>query len=238
MTKIQLKQQIKKDKKNTPPYESIRNVNKFLKKIKILNPKVIDKEYLATNNLGQKNPFPLLGTLKFLNLIDDSGKPTEKLESLKIKGKEEYQKSLMRIIKEAYREMFDSVNVEAADEDTIYNQIRSVYKCSIRIANQATPLFLWLCGEAGIREAKVLRKRMPTVQRKVAVKKEAKRTTKKGLEEKPDAVEDVDYRRSAVRDILKINIDSNWEEKKIELVFDRLEKLLSPTEKKRKNDET
>ncbi len=137
--------------KRNPAYAPWAQVSEFLRKIRVLNPKVIDRSYLEANKMGGQYPSLLLGTIRFLGLINEKGEVTDKLDSIKVKGDEQYKAALRRIVTEAYKDIFEACDVESADRDLIYNQMRAVYNCSTRIADSATPLFLALCEEAGIK---------------------------------------------------------------------------------------
>ncbi len=143
--------------RKTVPYAPWAQVESFLGTIRILNPKAIDVGYLRANDMGGQQPGPLMNTIQFLGLVDVNGTPTAKLESLKVRGDEQYRSALAMVVQEAYVELFDAVNVESADRDLLYNQIRSVYGSSPRVAETATPLFMALCREAGLNVADELR---------------------------------------------------------------------------------
>ena len=159
----------KTEKRETPPYAPWAQVKNFLDTIKALNPKVIDLDYLKKNQMGGKEPSPLLATIRFLGLVDGQGNCTEKLDSIKVRGQEQYQKALEPIVREAYAKLFEAVDVDQADRNLIYNQMRSVYGCSTRVAEAAAPLFLSLCEEARITAAQQPRK---PAGKTIAAKKE------------------------------------------------------------------
>jgi hypothetical protein len=142
----------------TPPYAPWAQVKNFLDAMKALNPKVIDLDYLKKNQMGGEGPSPLLATVRFLGLVDGQGNCTAKLDSIKVRGLQEYQQALQSIVRDAYAMLFNAVDVEQADAKLIFNQMRSVYGCSRRVATAAAPLFLSLCREAGITTAQQLRK--------------------------------------------------------------------------------
>ena len=136
--------------RRTVPYAPWAQVESFLNKIRILNPRVIDVGYLRANDMGGQQPSPLMNTIQFLGLVDVNGTPSARLESLKVKGDDQYRSALAKVVEEAYAELFDAVDVESADRDILYNQIRSVYGSSPRVAETATPLFIALSREAGL----------------------------------------------------------------------------------------
>lgn len=132
------------------PYVPWAQVEMFLDKIRILNPRTIDVGYLRANEMGGQQPRTLLNTIQFLGLVDATGVPTAKLESLRVRGDAQYRSALAEVVRGAYSELFDAVDVEAADRDILYNQIRTVYGSSPRVAETATPLFIALSREAGL----------------------------------------------------------------------------------------
>ena len=119
----------------------------------MLNPRIIDAEYLRFNQMGGQQPGQLMTTIQFLGLVDADGTPTDRLEQLRVRGEQQFTQALEKVIRDAYSELFNAVNAEEADRDIIYNQIRSVYQCSPRLAETATPLFLALAHEAGMNVA-------------------------------------------------------------------------------------
>ena len=134
----------------TVPYTSWGQFKVFLDRIRILNPKIIDQEFLRMNQMGGEQPGPLFGSIQFLELIESTGAPSSNLEKLKVKGEEQYKSTLAEIVRQGYSDLFGAIDVSLADKDMIYNQIRSVYQCSPRVAKTATPFFIALCNEAGI----------------------------------------------------------------------------------------
>ena len=144
--------------RHTVPYAPWSQFKHFLDKIKVLNPRIIDAEYLRSNQMGGQQPGPLMTAIRFLGLVNADRTPTDRLEQLRVRGEQQFTQALEKVIRDAYSELFNAVNVEEADRDTIYNQIRSVYQCSPRLAETATPLFLALAHEAGMNVATSLPK--------------------------------------------------------------------------------
>ena len=136
---------------NQPPYAPWLQVKAFLDKIKLLNPRSINAEWLLGNQMGGAQSGPLLATIRFLGLITENGSSTATLDSLKVRSVEAYKPALEHVVRDAYRDLFEAVDISAVDDKSIvYDQIRTVYSCSPRVATSATPLFLQLCAEAGI----------------------------------------------------------------------------------------
>ena len=133
-----------------PPYLPWAQLEDFLDRIRALNPRVIDVQYLETNGFGGSSPVLVLASIRFLRLVQDNRPTTEALDSLKVRGEEEYRSALGAIVRNAYHELFEAMDVSQATRDTVYNQIRTVYQVSPRVASTATPVFLNLCSLANI----------------------------------------------------------------------------------------
>lgn len=157
MTEAQQKQQ----GRITPAYAPWGQVKEFLIRMRALNPKTIDVEYLNTNITSGKDAYALFAAIKFLGFIDENGNCTDKLDSIKVRGETQQKKALENVVREAYADIFEAVHVEESDRSTIYNQMRSVYGCSTRIASSATPLFLALCEVSGITTGQQLARPAP-----------------------------------------------------------------------------
>ena len=123
--------------RHTVPYAPWSQFKHFLDKIKVLNPRIIDAEYLRSNQMSGQQPGPLMTAIRFLGLVNADRTPTDRLEQLRVRGEQQFTQALEKVIRDAYSELFNAVNVEEADRDTIYNQIRSVYQCSPRLAETA-----------------------------------------------------------------------------------------------------
>lgn len=166
--------------RHTVPYAPWSQFKHFLDKMKMLNPRIIDSAYLKSNQMGGQQPGPLMTAIQFLGLVDSDGTPTERLEQLRVRGEQQYSQALEKVIKDAYSELFNAVNVEEADRDTIYNQIRSVYQCSTRLAETATPLFLALAHEAGMNVATPLTRSAGATERSIRQTSQAGRRQNSG----------------------------------------------------------
>ena len=63
--------------RHTVPYAPWSQFKHFLDKIKVLNPRIIDAEYLRSNQMGGQQPGSLMTTIQFLGLVDADGTPTD-----------------------------------------------------------------------------------------------------------------------------------------------------------------
>ena len=214
--------------RKTVPYAPWAQVESFLGKIRILNPRAIDVSYLRANDMGGQQPGPLLNTIQFLGLIDVNGTPTAMLESLRVKGDEQYRSALAKVVQKAYAELFDAVDVESADRDLLYNQIRSVYGSSPRVAETATPLFISLSREAGLNVVDDLRTPASKPQRSSRTRKQVRSQEDRirqtagtvGSEAAPDpALPHADSVGPALHIDVQVHIDSSATPEQIDQIF-------------------
>jgi hypothetical protein len=122
-----------------------------------------------------------VGALKYLNIIDEDGKPTAKSRLLKTRGPS-YLLALQDIVKTAYRDLFDQVDMKSATKNQIHNYFVTDLGLGIEMAAKASRFFIGLCQQADLtintdlitaKEAAASdrRKAAPTARRRVAASK-------------------------------------------------------------------
>ena len=135
-------------RQRSAPYVPAGAMSAFFDHIRyVKTPDTVDSGLLEDYGILHSNAFPLLSALKFLNLVDSSGKPTEAFRELQTGGGE-FSLALRQVLETAYKELFSRLDVSRDSKDKIINFFARNY--SPATANKATILFLDLCGEAGI----------------------------------------------------------------------------------------
>ena len=135
-------------RQRSAPYVPASAMSAFFDHIRyVKTPDAVDSGILEDYGISHSNAFALLSALKFLNLVDSSGKPTEAFRELQTGG-EEFSLALRQVLETAYKELFSRLDVSRDSKDKIINFFARNY--SPATANKATILFLDLCGEAGI----------------------------------------------------------------------------------------
>ncbi len=108
----------------------------------------IVKQYELT---APGNESKLVSALRFLKLIDDSGKlEDEKITNLKMEG-EKYHTALDSILHQAYAEVFQTLDIEKATASDLRNFFIGRYAFSQGQATSAATLFAFLCEKAKVR---------------------------------------------------------------------------------------
>ncbi|MBI4301300.1 MAG: DUF5343 domain-containing protein [Chloroflexi bacterium] len=113
------------------------------------SPSKVNEEFLRSHRVAPGNEYKVVGALKFLGLIDEEGKPTEKSQLLKTRGPA-YLLSLQDIIRSAYHKLFAQNNLKEANREDIYNYFVTEEGVGAEMALKATRFFLALCQIAGI----------------------------------------------------------------------------------------
>ena len=96
----------------TLPYGPTRGMLQALQLMRKTTPSKIDGSYLRSNQIAPGNEYKVVGALRFLEIIDDDGRPTEKSRLLKTKGPA-FTAALQNIIRNAavarFCYLFDSI---------------------------------------------------------------------------------------------------------------------------------
>ncbi len=103
----------------------------------------LDRLGIPEGNLGRVSQ-----TLRFLGLIDEEGKRTEKFDILGKASTEQYQPTLKQIVEDGYRSVFTYVDPATDSDIKVADQFRHFTPASVR--DRMVALFMGLCQEAGI----------------------------------------------------------------------------------------
>jgi hypothetical protein len=136
--------------KNLPPYGPVQGTIAGLNLLQRANVTRIDEEVLAREGVAPGNEYKVVGALRFLGLIDESGAVTEKAVVLRSRGSA-FQLGLQEILKSAYAPLFtDRGPLTGFDE--IHNRLVRHYRMGKESAAKAARLFLALARYAGLVE--------------------------------------------------------------------------------------
>lgn len=171
-----------------PPYGNIAWYKKFFELIRTSSFDRFDKQIIELNIVQRANATMLFNGLRFLGIVEDDGKVTDKFESLRRKG-DEFKKNLESIVKEAYSYLFSKVVLSSANPETLFNYFAQYYSLGEAAASASTKIFTYLCQEAGIALSPELAEGKYTVKRKPRTKKDKKK--KEDIEDKESGTPDV-----------------------------------------------
>jgi hypothetical protein len=110
-----------------PPYGNVTWYEDFSKKIHSGRDfDRLDKEWIKINIVKGPNATMVFNGLRFLGLVEEDGKVTEKLKSLRSFG-DEFKQNLGKVVKEAYSLLFSNVALESAKPETLLSFFAKYY---------------------------------------------------------------------------------------------------------------
>ena len=144
------------EKKMDYPYiASQKAIQEVIEKLRRSVPQKIDIDYLKKVNIAPKNESYLIGILKFMGIVDDENNPTEKArEVFAIHRDEEFGEELSKIIRDAYKEIFDLNGEEAWNLplDDLISYFRQASKSSGVVGERQAKTFSTLAEISGKRK--------------------------------------------------------------------------------------
>src|SRR5262245_29355248 len=72
--------------RRTPPYGPARGMLEGLRLLQRTSPNVVDQELLRSQGIARGNEYKVVGALRYLGLIDEDGRPTDRARLLKARG--------------------------------------------------------------------------------------------------------------------------------------------------------
>lgn len=130
------------------PYARIKAMNEIIKFIQSPNwhPEKISRDVLKMLNIGASKADLVVAALRFLDLINSSGCPTDKFDALKTN----YKSELESLVRGKYAALFSILPGELIDQERVVNFFMTNSKTSRDTAEYQGMFFGWACREAGI----------------------------------------------------------------------------------------
>lgn len=179
-------------KSPTPPYLAITKLEEVINLVSNRMYNEFSASLFKNRGFGNADALLAVNALRFLNLIDDNGKPTEYMSRIGLKG-DARKKVFGEIVRAAYKRLFDVVKAPQSPQDLppdeLSNEMKMQYDLSPRVVRQAVPVFLKLAEFAGlIKEGSIVgRKRGPKTNKK-EIKKIKHNGTPSRTPKQPDEI--------------------------------------------------
>lgn len=138
------------DKTVKPPYTSYRSFLNLMSELKEhdVMPSAIDRSYLSKRSGSEKSA--LIATLKWFELVNDDGTPTERLENFIAADEQESKTLLKEMVESSYGAITDGTfNLRSATTSQLADQFRQ-YEISGSTLSKSITFFLAAAKEAGI----------------------------------------------------------------------------------------
>lgn len=133
----------------TLPYGPTRGMLQALQLMRKTTPSKIDGSFLRVNSIAPGNEYKVVGALRYLGIIDDDGRPTEKSRLLKTKGTT-FTSALQGIVRGAYGNLFHYLKGNGHSQEDIYNYFITAEGLGPEMATKTTRFFVQLCQLAEI----------------------------------------------------------------------------------------
>ena len=145
----------------TPPYTSYRTFKTFIEDLHEHGvPSRIDRSVLTrfSGVVGTQ----LMHALRFLGLIEDDGRPTERLKGLvKAHGTGNWSERLLELLRNDYAPMF-AIDLETATPSHFNEAFRKAFPAADAVVQKCVTFFLYAANDAGVRiSGRVLKGRKP-----------------------------------------------------------------------------
>ena len=133
----------------TLPYGPTKGMLQALQLMRKSTPHRVDGNFLRLNKIAPGNEYKVVGALRFLGIIDDEGRPTERSRVLKTKGST-FVAALQDIIRNAYKSLFQHIGGNGHSQEDIYNYFITTEGLGPEMASKTTRFFVQLCQMAEI----------------------------------------------------------------------------------------
>ncbi len=133
----------------TLPYGPTKGMMQAIQLMRKSTPAKMDSNYLRLNKIAPGNEYKVIGALRFLGIIDEEGKPTQKSRLLKTKGAP-FTTALQDIVRTAYGDVFRHINGSKCSQEDIFNHFITKDYLGPEMAAKTTRFFIQLCQLAEI----------------------------------------------------------------------------------------
>ncbi len=183
-----------KEKRRLPPYVSYRTFRNFLDGLQVGGmPARIDRSYWG-DRLSGTTGTQLISALRFLNLVDASGLPTNRLKMLVAARGPQRNELLRQVTFEAFAPL---MKAGLDPQNATYSQLEEIFHDNFNLSGDVSrkciKFFIMLAGDAGVHLSPFITKRLKSPRTGTNAKKAPARTKQNevvpnGLEEVPNQV--------------------------------------------------
>jgi hypothetical protein len=139
----------KEGRRLLPPYGPTRGTVQALQLLQRQSPPRVDEALLRSQGIAPGNEYKVVGALRFLGIIDEQGRPTDRAQGLKTRGAA-FTLHLQEIVREAYADLLRQVGAKQATQEAVYNYFVAHIRLGAEMAAKATRFFRSLCQWADI----------------------------------------------------------------------------------------
>jgi hypothetical protein len=164
-----------KGRKHLPPYVSYRTFRNFLERLQQRIPSRIDRSYWG-DILSGSTGTQLMAALRFLDLIDANGKPTEQLRPLVMARGDSRAKLLRELTDGAYDFVVNgSLDLESATYAQLGEIFNNTFQMTDDVSRKCVKFFIALSGDAGMPLSPFITRRTRATRSVAGTKKPARK---------------------------------------------------------------
>lgn len=224
-----------------PPYIATKLWVEFFKKMQtVTRPTTLDADELKEYGLAKGQEPALISGLKFLGLLDASGKTADDFKTIQISG-EQFKENLGHILSRAYADLLVKHPLDHATYEGIKNFFAEKY--SVASAKKMAKSFAALCQMAGWNSPAF--SKMRSLPKKEKVKPLFTNTESplktKAKNEKPSKTKDTNVDADdLVKEFIKANplpTTGSWDSQTLKTYFEQYRETLKMLKGKEPNDE-
>jgi hypothetical protein len=150
---------IEKGRKHLPPYVSYRTFRNFIERLQQRLPSRIDRSYWG-DILSGSTGTQLMAALRFLNLIDANGKPTERLKPIVAARGELRTQLLHELTGEAFGfACKGSLDLESATYSQLEEVFHNTFQLTDDVSRKCVKFFIAMANDAGMTLSPFITKR-------------------------------------------------------------------------------
>jgi hypothetical protein len=132
-----------------PPYGPTAGMLQGLQLLQKANVARVDEELLKNHGVAPGNEYKVIGALRYLGVIDEAGRPTDRSRGLRTRGPA-FTAALQEMVHLAYAPVLGGLDLRTATRDELYNAFVTRADLGPEMAQKATRFLLGLCALAGI----------------------------------------------------------------------------------------
>lgn len=196
-------------------------------------PATVDASYLQRFNIAPANESYIISILRFLNLIDEEGKPVEGAADFFFGSDKAFEAGLDETLRRAYSQLFDEMGADAATADRadLTHWFRAADKTSAVVGKRQASTFLTLAALAGTGEVPEPRQSQATSRAATPQKKTAKKSTAKKAAPKRSQTADPGESPGVANDVglsvrIEVNLPANGDAATYDAIFASIRKHL------------
>jgi hypothetical protein len=218
------------------PYTSVSDVDAFFERVETIAepkpPKKVDSGWVESYQFETAHPSAIPSMLRWLGVIDEEGESTSVWNDLRVDATR--QTTLARLVREAYKGVFDAVDVENATVRDLRGAFVSAY--SIGDPGRHIKCFLALCRQAGIATGEEAKARERNLKQNGETKTRRKPVSTSNGPSEAKVTPSGERHRTSARDAsgvsitLNIEIPAGWTEEEIRQRIAAVARALEPVD--------